>query len=79
MVQERSKTYLTVNEPEELRNKLPHRPDVAGNTIACERRDWLGGRYISCVRDMEELMSRKEEILSSNKLKICMVFQRLPL
>lgn len=32
------KTQMTVNEPEELRNKLPHKPDIAGDIIA-----WLAG------------------------------------
>ncbi|KAM0716782.1 hypothetical protein Q7P37_008227 [Cladosporium fusiforme] len=67
------KTHMTINEPEELRNKLPHRPDVAGDTIAwlsAERRPWLGGRYISCPWDMEELMEREDEIVQGNKLKL---------
>jgi NAD(P)-dependent dehydrogenase (short-subunit alcohol dehydrogenase family) len=71
------KTQITVNEPEELRNKLPHKPEIAGDTIAWlagERREWLGGRYISCPWDMEELMSRKDEIVTHGKLKIRMVF-----
>lgn len=71
------KTQMTVNEPEELRNKLPHKPEIAGDTIAwlaAERREWLGGRYISCPWDMEELMSRKDEIVNDDKLKIRVVF-----
>lgn len=71
------KTHMTINEPEELRNKLPHRPEIAGDTIAwlsVERREWLGGRYISCPWDMEELMKRKDEIVEGNKLKLSMDF-----
>ena len=71
------KTHMTVNEPEELRNRLPHRPEVAGDTIAwlsAERRPWLGGRYISCPWDMEELLKRKDEIVQGNKLKVSIYF-----
>lgn len=69
------KTQTTVNEPKELRDKLPQKPAIAGNTIAwlaAERREWLGGRYVSCPWDMEELMSRKDEIVADDKLKIRM-------
>jgi NAD(P)-dependent dehydrogenase (short-subunit alcohol dehydrogenase family) len=71
------KTQMTINEPEELRAKLPHKPSIAGDTIvwlAAERREWLGGRYVSCPWDMEELLNRKEEIVSGDKLKMAMVF-----
>ncbi|WWC93094.1 uncharacterized protein L201_008059 [Kwoniella dendrophila CBS 6074] len=71
------KTQLTINEPEELRAKLPHKSYIAGDTIcwlASERREWLSARYISCPWDMEELMSRKEEIVEGDKLKIKMDF-----
>ncbi|GIZ44032.1 hypothetical protein CKM354_000724100 [Cercospora kikuchii] len=71
------KTQMTVNEPEELRNRLPHKPEIAGDTIAwlaAERREWLGGRYISCPWDMEELMARKDEIVEGDKLKVRMQF-----
>jgi NAD(P)-dependent dehydrogenase (short-subunit alcohol dehydrogenase family) len=71
------KTQMTVNEPEELRNKLPHKPEIAGDTIAWlagERREWLGGRYVSCPWDMEELMGRKDKIVEGDKLKLRMAF-----
>lgn len=71
------KTQMTVNEPEELRNRLPHKPEIAGDTIAWlarERREWLGGRYVSCPWDMEELMARKDEIVAEDKLKLRMTF-----
>ncbi|KAH8079047.1 hypothetical protein HD553DRAFT_329998 [Filobasidium floriforme] len=71
------KTQITVNEPAELRDRLPHKVDIAGDTIcwlASERRGWLGGRYVSCPWDMEELMSRREEIVEGDKLKVRMVY-----
>lgn len=35
-----------------------------------ERRNWLAGRYLSCTWDMEELLSREEEIVQGDKLKV---------
>ncbi|KAL3454601.1 hypothetical protein BJX65DRAFT_260854 [Aspergillus insuetus] len=63
--------------PETVRDAFPDSPDVAGDTIAwlsAERREWLCGRYVSCVWDMEELMARKDEIVEGDKLKLRMVF-----
>jgi len=71
------KTRITEAAPEMMRNALPHRPDIAGDTIAwlaAERRDWLGGRYVSCPWDMEELMRKKDEIMEKDKLKMRMAF-----
>lgn len=63
--------------PDSVRNRFPDHPDVAGDTIAwlaAERRDWLGGRYVSCVWDMEELMREKEKIIAEDKFKLRMLF-----
>ncbi|KAF2415374.1 NAD(P)-binding protein [Tothia fuscella] len=71
------KTEITRNEPEELRDKLPHRPDIAGDTIAwlaAERKEWLGGRYVNCPWDMEELMKKNKEIVHEDKFKMRMAF-----
>jgi NAD(P)-dependent dehydrogenase (short-subunit alcohol dehydrogenase family) len=71
------RTMMTINEPEKLRAMLPHKPDIAGDTIvwlAAERREWLAGRYVSCPWDMEELCNRKNEIVEGDKLKVKMVF-----
>ena len=70
------KTKITECTPEPISNRLPDSPDVAGDTIAwlaAERKEWLGGRYISCPWDMEELMSREREIVQGDKLKLKMV------
>jgi NAD(P)-dependent dehydrogenase (short-subunit alcohol dehydrogenase family) len=59
--------------PEEIRNKFPDTADLAGDTIAwlaAERRDWLGGRYVSCPWDMEELMGMKDAVVRDDKLKL---------
>lgn len=71
------KTQITVNEPQALRDSLPHRADLPGDTIAwlaAERRLWLGGRYVSCPWDMEELVGRRGEVEEGDKLKVRMVF-----
>jgi NAD(P)-dependent dehydrogenase (short-subunit alcohol dehydrogenase family) len=71
------KTEITRNESKELRDALPHRPDIAGDTIAwlaAERKEWLGGRYVHCPWDMEELMKKKDEIVEKDKLKMRMAF-----
>ncbi|KAH6840586.1 hypothetical protein B0I37DRAFT_408331 [Chaetomium sp. MPI-CAGE-AT-0009] len=63
--------------PERVRDAFPDRPDIAGDTIAwlaAERREWLGGRYVSCPWDMQELMARKDEIVEKDMLKMRMVF-----
>lgn len=71
------KTKITEGTPEPIRNRLPDRPDIAGDTLAwlaAERREWLGGRYVSCPWDMERLLSREREIVEGDKLKLKMVF-----
>uniref|UniRef100_A0A060T0Z9 ARAD1C12430p n=1 Tax=Blastobotrys adeninivorans TaxID=409370 RepID=A0A060T0Z9_BLAAD len=71
------KTKITEHAPEAVRDALPDRPDVAGDTIAwmaAERREWLAGRYVSCQWDMEELVAKMEEIVQQDKLKMRMEF-----
>ncbi|RYP91272.1 hypothetical protein DL770_002590 [Monosporascus sp. CRB-9-2] len=71
------KTKITENALKRVRDALPDSPDIAGDTIAwlaAERREWLGGRYVSCPWDMEELMKKKDEIIEKDKLKMRMVF-----
>jgi len=71
------RTRMTVHEPEKVRAMLPHKPDIAGDTIvwlASDRKEWLAGRYVSCPWDMEELCNRKDEIVEGDKLKMKMVF-----
>lgn len=63
--------------PGMVRDALPDRPDIAGDTIAwlaAERREWLGGRYVSCTWDMQELMTKKDKIVENDKLKLRMIF-----
>jgi hypothetical protein len=51
-------------------------PELAGDTISWltrERREWLGGRYLSVNWDMEEVERRKAEIGKGAVLKMRMV------
>ncbi|KAF7887337.1 hypothetical protein EAF00_009631 [Botryotinia globosa] len=71
------KTKITETAPEEVRNRFPDRLEIAGNTIAwlaADRKEWLGGRYVSCPWDMEELMKKKDEIIEKDLLKMRMAF-----
>lgn len=71
------KTTITQHTPEEIRDRLPHSPDIAGDTIAWlarARRQWLAGRYTSCPWDMQELAQRQTEVVAGDKLKVRMVF-----
>jgi NAD(P)-dependent dehydrogenase (short-subunit alcohol dehydrogenase family) len=71
------KTKITETLPENVRNSFPDSPEIAGDTIAwlaAKRAEWLGGRYVSCPWDMEELMKRKDEIIEKDLLKMRMAF-----
>lgn len=62
--------------PDSVRDRFPDHADVAGDTIAwlaSEQRDWLGGRYLSCVWDMEELVREKESIVAEDRFKLRML------
>lgn len=66
-------TELASKMPEHIRAKLTDKPELPGDTIvylSAEKREWLKGRYISCTWDMDELMSREEEIVNEGKLMI---------
>lgn len=69
-------TELSLRMPDYAHAVLVDKPELAANTIAWltqERRLWLAGRYISVNWDMEELDSRKEEIVQGDKLKLRLV------
>ncbi|EXJ92176.1 hypothetical protein A1O3_00726 [Capronia epimyces CBS 606.96] len=61
---------------QDTHSALTDNPALTGDTIAFlthERRPWLAGRYLSCTRDMEELLAREDEISGSEKLKVRLV------
>jgi NAD(P)-dependent dehydrogenase (short-subunit alcohol dehydrogenase family) len=67
------KTELALRMPEAIHEVLVDTPALAGDTLAwlgCERRVWLGGRYVSATWDMEELSGRREEIVKGDLLKV---------
>lgn len=71
------RTQLSSSIGEQARAGLRDEPSMAGDTIAwlaSERREWLGGRYVSCPWDMGELMSKEDEIVGQDKLKLKMAF-----
>ncbi|KAH6988644.1 hypothetical protein EDB80DRAFT_654835 [Ilyonectria destructans] len=71
------KTQMSKELSEKMRNLLPDRPEIAGDTIVwlgAERKEWLGGRYVSCPWDMQELLEKKDEIIEKDKLKMRMLF-----
>ena len=56
---------------------LTDKAELPGDTIVWltqERREWLASRYVSCTWDMPELMTRKDEIVKGDKLKVRMAF-----
>jgi len=70
-------TELASNMPKETHSTLlTDKAEVASDTIVYltqTRREWLAGRYISCVWDMPEFLSREEEIVQGDKLKVRLV------
>jgi short-subunit dehydrogenase len=71
------RTSLSSNIGEQARAGLRAESGMAGDTIAwlaAEKREWLCGRYVSCLWDMEELMGKEREIVKGDKLKLKMVF-----
>ena len=71
------RTELSRGIGEQARAGLRDEPGMAGDTIvwlAAQRKEWLGGRYVSCAWDMEELVGMEGEIVRGDKLKLRMVF-----
>ncbi|KAF9885358.1 hypothetical protein FE257_012975 [Aspergillus nanangensis] len=62
--------------PKEETSMFIDSPDLCGDTLAWltqERREWLAGRLISVNWDMTEFVSRREEIVQKDKLKMQVV------
>jgi hypothetical protein len=50
---------------------------LGGDTIAyltSRRQEWLAGRYLSAMWDMEEFLAKKQEIIDGDLLKMKMAF-----
>ncbi|KAI0879499.1 hypothetical protein GGS24DRAFT_437651 [Hypoxylon argillaceum] len=70
------RTELALNMPEEMHAVLVDEPALPAHTIVWlsrEYRPWLNGRFISVNWDMEELESKKAEIVEGNLLNFRVV------
>lgn len=66
-------TALAQNVPEQYHELLSDKPELCGDTMVWltrERREWLADRYVSVNWDMDELLGKKDEIVSKDLLKV---------
>lgn len=66
-------SYMTDEFVETLLTDQVELPADALVYLTQTRREWLAGRYIDLTWDMPELMSREEEIVNGDKLKVKLV------
>jgi NAD(P)-dependent dehydrogenase (short-subunit alcohol dehydrogenase family) len=69
-------TELALNMPKEVHAMLTDEPELAADAIVYltqEKREWLGGRYVSCTWDMPEFLGMEKEVVEGNKLVMRMV------
>jgi NAD(P)-dependent dehydrogenase (short-subunit alcohol dehydrogenase family) len=72
-------TELASKMPEALHEHLVGTPQLSGVTLVwlgAERREWLGGRYVSASWDMGALSEKKEEILKGDLLKMRLALEQ---
>ncbi|KAK1579661.1 short-chain dehydrogenase [Colletotrichum navitas] len=65
-------TELSSKLPESLQFRMRDTPELAAHSITyltSKKRDWLGGRWISCMWDMPTLVSMEKKIVDGNLLK----------
>ncbi|KAI0377603.1 NAD(P)-binding protein [Hypomontagnella monticulosa] len=70
-------TDLARRLPEQTQAWLKCTPALGGDTIAfltSQRQEWLAGRYLSAMWDMDEFFSKKDEIIEKDALKMKMTF-----
>ncbi|KAI3572661.1 hypothetical protein IWW34DRAFT_856676 [Fusarium oxysporum f. sp. albedinis] len=63
--------------PEPMRPAFVDTPELTANSLvflASERRPWLAGRYINLTWNLPELMSKEDEIVQGDKLKVRLAF-----
>ncbi|TQN64676.1 Short chain dehydrogenase citE [Colletotrichum shisoi] len=66
-------TELSSNLPEKLQFRMRDTPELAAHSVAyltSTKRDWLGGRWLSCMWDMPTLMRMEKRIVDGNLLKL---------
>ncbi|KAJ0345437.1 hypothetical protein COL154_005720 [Colletotrichum chrysophilum] len=75
LTQPESVLYLTV-ETDDATVRMTDTPELAAHSIpylTSKKREWLGGRWLSCMWDMPKLMTMEKEIVENNLLKFkCM-------
>lgn len=62
--------------PQSSHAALTETPKLAADTIVFlteKRREWLAARYLSVTWDVEELLSKEDEIVKGDKLKVRMI------
>ncbi|KAK1466246.1 short-chain dehydrogenase, partial [Colletotrichum cuscutae] len=65
-------TELSSNLPERLQFRMRDTPELAAHSIpylTSVKREWLGGRWISCMWDMPTLVTMEKKIVEGNLLK----------
>ncbi|KAK1676498.1 short-chain dehydrogenase [Colletotrichum godetiae] len=65
-------TELSSNLPEKLQFRMRDTPELAAHSIpylTSVKRDWLGGRWLSCMWDMPTLVGMEKKIVEGNLLK----------
>lgn len=68
-------TDLSNAMPSNMHGLLIDQPQLAADTVVFltkDRREWLGGRYISVTWDMEEFLRKKDDIVKGDLLKVRM-------
>lgn len=62
--------------PQEFHDNLLDTPELAANTIVWltrDRKEWLSGRVMVVSWDVNELESKKDEVVKGDKLKVRLV------
>ncbi|KAI0203490.1 NAD(P)-binding protein [Astrocystis sublimbata] len=70
-------TDLSSRLPQETKPWLKCTPALGGDTIAfltSERQEWLAGRYLTVMWDMDEFFAKKQDIIDRDLLKMRMNF-----
>ncbi|KAI0452664.1 hypothetical protein F5B21DRAFT_482497 [Xylaria acuta] len=70
-------TDLASRLPQETQTWLKCTPTLGGDTIAfltSERQEWLAGRYLTTMWDMDEFFAKKQEIIDRELLKMRLAF-----
>lgn len=69
-------TDMGLRLPAERQVALTETPKLCADTLVYlteKRREWLAARYLSATWDVEELLSREDEVVQGGKLKVRMI------